>query len=121
MANRYFSALPANEVHPSAKDHEAVSRCAETIGNAVIGHGKVPRMIDFWLPPISESRRASILILIAVGKTGDVQIVSEPRKTMALVSAIVRALVIEMLKADDAAPIGNPTVSTETLLHKKTA
>ena len=63
-------------------------------------------------------------MLIAIGKTGDVQIVSEPRKMMALASGLAVAglpKVIEMLKDGDAEPIWNLSDAVDILLRKEKA
>ena len=68
--------------------------------------------------------RSHVLMLIAIGKTGDVQIVSEPRKMMTLVSGLAVAglpKVIEMLKDGDAEPIWNLSDAIDGILRKQNA
>ena len=63
-------------------------------------------------------------MLIAIGKSGDVQIVSEPRKMMTLANGLAVAglpKVIEMLKDGDAEPIWNLSDAVDLLLRKKKA
>ena len=63
-------------------------------------------------------------MLIAIGKTGDVQIVSEPRKMMTLASGLAVAglpKVIEMLKDGDAEPIWNLSDGVDGLLRREKA
>ena len=72
----------------------------------------------------SDPWRVHTLILIAIGKTGDVQIVSEPRKMMALANGLAVAglpKVIEMLKDGDAEPIWNLSDAVNSLLRKEKA
>jgi hypothetical protein len=152
MADRYFNPFQAIDIHVPVDFHEAVSRYSQTGGNAVIDQSPFPRMVDFWflavcvaarlgLEPEDISRyetkkiidgaifgsdpwRVHILMLIAIGKTGDVQIVSEPRKMMALASGLAVAglpKVIEMLKEGEAEPIWNLSDAIDTLLRKKAA
>ena len=70
----------------------------------------------------SDPWRVQTLMLIAVGMTGDVQIVSEPRKMMALASGLAVAglpKVIEMLKDGNAEPIWNLSDAVDTLLKEE--
>lgn len=63
-------------------------------------------------------------MLIAIGKTGDVQIVAEPRRVMALASGLAVAglpKVIEMLKDGDADPIWNISDAIDGLLREQRA
>ncbi len=72
----------------------------------------------------SDPWRVHTLMLIAIGKTGDVQIVAEPRKMMALASGLAVAglpKVIEMLKEGDAEPIWNLSDAVDALLRKEKA
>ena len=61
-------------------------------------------------------------MLIAIGKTRDVQIVAEPRRVMALASGLAVAglpEVIEMLKEGDAEPIWNISDAVDGLLRSR--
>ena len=72
----------------------------------------------------SDPWRVHMLMLIAIGKFGDVQIVSEPRKMMALANGLAVAglpEVVEMLKDGDAEPIWNLSDAIDMLLRKKKA
>ena len=72
----------------------------------------------------SDPWRVHTLMLIAIGKTGDVQVVSEPRKMMALANGLAVAglpKVIEMLKEGDAEPIWNLSGAVDSLLRKEKA
>ena len=63
-------------------------------------------------------------MLIAIGKTGDVQIVAELRKMIALASGLAVAglpKVIEMLKDGDAEPIWNLSDAIDGILRKRSA
>ncbi len=72
----------------------------------------------------SDPWRVQTLMLIAVGMTGDVQIVSEPRKMMALASGLAVAglpKVIEMLKDGNAEPIWNLSDAVDDFLREEKA
>ena len=152
MADRYFNPFQAIDVNIPVEFHEAFTRYCQTGGNAVLDQSPFPRMVDLWflavcvaarlnLEPIdigafktrkiidgsifgSDPWRVHTLMLIAIGKTGDVQIVSEPRRMMSLASGLAVAglpKVIDMLKNGDAEPIWNLSDEIDDLLRKRTA
>lgn len=152
MADRYFNPFQAIDIHVPAHFHEAFSRYSQTGGSAIIDQSPFPRMVDLWFMAVcvaarldlepeeigqnetrkiidgsifgSDPWRVHALMLIAIGKTGDIQIVAEPRKMMALFSGLAIAglpKVIEMLKEGDAEPIWNLSDAIDTLLRKKAA
>ena len=72
----------------------------------------------------SDPWRVHTLMLLAIGKTGDVQIVSEPRRMMAVASGLAIAglpKVIEMLRDGDADPIWNLSDAIDSLLRSQKA
>lgn len=67
----------------------------------------------------SDPWRIHKLMLVAIGRTGDVQIVSEPRKMMRLASGLAVAglpKVIKMLQDGYAEPIRNLSDAVDRLL-----
>ncbi len=152
MPDRYFNPFQAIDINVPVEYHEAFTRYCQTSGNAVLDHSPFPRMIDMWflafcvgsrlnLDPIDISKydtkkiidgsifssdpwRVHAIMLTAIAKTGDVQIVAEPRRMMALASGLaVAALprVIEMLKEGDAEPIWNLSDAIDGMLRKQNA
>lgn len=152
MADKYFNPFQAIDLNVPVELHEAFTRYCQTSGNAVIDQSPFPRMVDFWflalcvaarlnLDPVDVSKyetrkiidgsifgsdpwRVHTLMLIAIGKSGDVQIVSEPRKMMALASGLAVAglpKVIEMLKDGEADPIWNLSDAMDAMLRKTAA
>jgi hypothetical protein len=150
MADRYFNPFQGIDINVPVELHEGFSRYCQTSGNTTIDQSPFPRMVDLWflavsvaarldLEPIdvakyetrkiiegsifgSDPWRVHTLMLIAIGKTGDVQIVSEPRKMMALANGLAVAglpKVIEMLKEGEAEPIWNLSDSVDGLLRKR--
>ena len=116
----------------------------------MIDQSPFPRMVDLWflalcvaarlnLEPVeiakyetrkiidgsifgSDPWRVHTLMLVAIGKTGDVQIVSEPRKMMTIASGLAVAglpKVIEMLKDGDDEPIWNLSDGIDAVLRGK--
>lgn len=152
MADRYFNPFQAIGINVPVELHEAFTRYCQTVGNAVIDQSPFPRMVDLWflsvcvaarldLEPVdigkyetkkiidgsifgSDPWRVHTLMLVSIGKTGDVQIVADPRRMMALASGLAVAglpKVVEMLKEGDAEPIWNLSDSLDDLLRKQKA
>ena len=152
MADRYFNPFQAIDINVPVEFHDAFTRYCQRSADAIIDQSPFPRMVDLWFLSIcvasrldlepsdiskydtrkiidgsifgSDPWRVHILMLIAIGKTGDVEIVSEPRKMMALASGLAVAglpTVIEMLKDGDADPIWNLSDAVDGLLRKNNA
>lgn len=152
MADRYYNPFQAIDINVPVDLHEAFTRYCQTGGNAIIDQSPFPRMVDLWflsvcvaarldLEPVdignsdtkkiidgsifgSDPWRVHTLMLVAIGKTGDVNIVSEPRKMMTLANGLAVAgiaKVIEMLKDGDAEPIWNISDAIDSLLRIRNA
>ena len=152
MADRYFNPFQAIDINVPIEFHEAFTQYCQRSANAIIDQSPFPRMVDFWflsacvaarlnLKPAdiakyetrkiidgsifgSDPWRVHALMLIAIAETGDVQIVSEPRKMMTLANGLaVTGLprVVEMLKDGDAEPIWNLSDAVDSLLRKEKA
>ena len=150
MADRYFNPFQAIDINVPVEFHEAFTRYCQRSADAIMDQSPFPRMVDLWFLSVcvaarlglepsdiskyetrkiidgsifgSDPWRVHMLMLIAIGKTGDVQIVSEPRKIMTLASGLAVAglpEVIEMLKGGDAEPIWNLSDAVDTLLRKE--
>lgn len=152
MADRYYNPFQAIDLNVPVEFHEAFTRYSQTSGNAIIDQSPFPRMVDLWflavcvaarmnLEPVDISKhdtkkiidgsifgsdpwRVHTLMLVAIGKTGDIQIVSEPRRMMALANGLAVAglpKVIDMLKDGEAEPIWNLSDAIDSLLRKQKA
>lgn len=152
MADRYFNPFQAIDINVPVDLHEAFTRYCQTAGNAVIDQSPFPRMVDLWflavcvaarlgLEPADISKfdtkkiidgsifgsdpwRVQTLMLLAIGHSGDVQIVSEPRRMMALANGLAVAglpKVVEMLKDGDADPIWNLSDAIDEMLRRRQA
>lgn len=152
MADRYFNPFQAIDIHVPVEFHEAFTRYAQTGGNAVIDQSPFPRMVDLWFLSVcvaarldlepqdiskyetkkiidgsifgSDPWRVHTLMLIAIGHSGDIQIVSEPRRMMTLANGLAVAglpKVLDMLKDGDAEPIWNLSDAVDNLLRKTKA
>tara|TARA_R110002073_G_scaffold105724_1_gene238926 strand:+ start:5983 stop:6444 length:462 start_codon:yes stop_codon:yes gene_type:complete len=149
MADRYFNPFGGIDINVPVEFHDAFTRYCQRSADAVIDHSPFPRMVDLWflsvcvaarlgLEPVDATKydtkkiiegsifgsdpwRVHTLMLIAIAQSGDVHIVSEPRKMMAVASGLAIAglpKVLEMLKDGDAEPIWNLSDSIDTLLRK---
>ena len=152
MVDRYFNPFQSIDINVPVGFHEEFNRYCQRSADPIIDQSPFPRMVDLWflsvcvavrldLKPIDISKhetrkiidgsifssdpwRVHTLMLIAIGKTGDVQIVSEPRKMMTLASSFAVAglpKVIEMLKDGDAEPIWNLSDAVDSLFRKEKA
>ena len=152
MADSYFNPFQAIDINVPVEFHEAFTRYCQRSANAVIDQSPFPRMVDLWFLSVcvaarlglepadiakydtrkiidgsifgSDSWRVHILMLIAIGKTSDVHIVSEPRKMMGLANSLAVAglpRVVEMLKDGNDKPIWNLSDAVDTLLRKEKA
>ena len=112
MADRYFNPFQTIDVSVPMEFHETFVRYCQTSGKAIIDQSPFPRMVDLWFLSVcvaaklglepsdlskcetrkiidgsifgSDPWRVHALMLVAIGRTNDEQIVSEPRKMMAL-------------------------------------
>lgn len=149
MADRYSNPFQAIDINVPIELHKAFEQYCQRGATPVIDQSPFPRMVDLWflavcvaarlgLEPIDITQqktrkiidgsifigdpwRVHTLMLIAIGKTGDVQIVSEPRKMMTLASGLAVAglpKVIDMLKDGSAEPIWNLSDAIEKILSR---
>lgn len=152
MADRYFNPFQAIDISVPADQHESFTRYCQTGGNSVLDQSPFPRMVDLWfcalciaarerLEPADISKyetkkiidgsifgsdpwRVHAIMLIAIGITGDVAVVSEPRRMMALANGLAIVglpKVVEMLREGDADPIWNLSDEIDRLLRARSA
>lgn len=152
MADRYFNPFAAIDISVPVQLHEAFGRYCQRDAKAVIDQSPFPRMVDLWFLAVcvaaneglepndpgkydtkkiidgsifgSDPWRVHAIMLIAIGHTGDINIVSEPRKIMALVNGLAIAglpKVIDMLKDGDAEPIWNISDAIDEILRNQKA
>lgn len=152
MAERYFNPFQTIDINVPVEFHETFTRYCQRSADAVIDQSPFPRMVDLWflsvcvaahldLEPANTTKydtrkiidgsifsgdpwRVHTLMLIAIGQSGDVEIVSKPREMMTLASGLAIAglpKVIEMLKDGDAEPIWNLSDAVDSLLKENYA
>ncbi len=152
MADRYFNPFQAIDINVPVEFHEAFTRYCQRSANPVMDQSPFPRMVDLWFLSVCVATRLGLapadvathdtrkiidgsifgndpwrvdtLMLIAIGKTGDIRIVSDPRKMMTLANGLAAAglpRVIEMLQDGSAEPIWNLSDAVDTLLRKEKA
>ena len=116
MADRYFNPFQGIDVNVPVEFHDEFTRYCRS---GVIDQSPFPRMVDMWFLSVciaarlgldpaditkrdtkkiidgsifgSDPWRVHMLMLIAIGKFGNVQIVSEPRKMMAFANGLAVA------------------------------
>lgn len=147
MPDRYYNPFQGIDVSVPVELHDDMWRYSQREGKAVIDQSPFPRMVDFWflalciaarlnLKPVdlnkSETRkiidgsifssdpwRVHTLMLLAIAHTGEVEIVSEPRRMMTIANGLAVAgmpKVIDMLKDNKGEPIWNLSEAIEKLL-----
>lgn len=150
MADRYFNPFQAIDINVPVEFHEAFTRYCQRSADAIIDESPFPRMVDLWFLSVcvaarlglepadirkydtrkiidgsifsSDPWRIHVLMLIAIGKTGDVNIVSKPGDIIKLANDLAVAglpKVIEMLKDGEDVPIWNLSESIDEILRKK--
>lgn len=152
MADRYFNPFQAIDINVPVEFHEALTGYSQSGGSTSIDESPFPRMIDFWFLALcvaareklkprnfgkdktkkiiggsifgNDPWRVHVLMLIAIGTTGDTQIVSEPIRMIAVANELAIAglpRVIDMLNDGSAEPIWNLSDALDTLLRKEKA
>lgn len=152
MAERYFNPFQGIDVSVPDDFHESVSRYSQREERAAIDQRPFPRMVDMWflsvclaarngLPPADVPRgkttkiiegsifssdpwRVHALMLIAIAHAGDVNIVAEPRKMMAIANGLAVAglpSLIQMLTVGGGDPIWNLSDALDALLRPGSA
>ncbi len=150
MADRYFNPFQAIDINVPIEFHESFTRYCQRSADPIIDQSPFPRMVDFWFLAVcvaarlglepcdmtkqetrkiidgsifgSDPWRVHTLMLIAIGQTGNVEIVSDPRKMMALANGLAVAglpNVIEMLKDGNAEPIWNLSDAVDSILRNQ--
>jgi hypothetical protein len=149
MAERYYNPFQGMDISVPEEFRDTFSRYCRTGGRSDINDSPFPRMVDLWFLSIciavrldmepadlgksdtykiiegsifgNDPLRIHALMLIAIEKTGNVEIVSEPRKVMNLANGLAVAglpKVVEMLQDGDAEPIWNISDELDNLIRK---
>ena len=152
VADRYFNPFQGIDVNVPVEYHEDMTRYSRREGGASIDQSPFPRMVDMWLlavclaaragkEPLDVARyetrkiiegsifgndpwRVHMLMLIAIAQSNSLEIVSEPRKMMALANGLAIAglpLVVEMLKQGTGDAIWNLSEAIEAAIRESPA
>jgi hypothetical protein len=150
MMDRYYNPFQAIDINVPVEFHEAFTRYCQRSADAIIDQSPFPRMVDLWFLSVcvaarlglepaditkydttkiidgsifsSDPWRIHILMLIAIAKTDNVEIVTEPRKVMTLANGLAVAglpAVIRMLKEGSAEPIWNLSDAIDSILREQ--
>lgn len=148
MADRYSNPFQGIDISIPVEYHESVTRYSQRESGAIIDQSPFPRMVDMWFLAIcvaarkgltpadvgkyetrkiiegsifsSDPWRINALMLVAMAYAKSVDIVSEPRKMMAIANGLAVAgmpLVIEMLREGKADPIWNLSEAVEGMVN----
>ena len=149
MEDRYYNPFQGIDISVPEEFRDFFSMYCRTGGKSDINQSPFPRMVDLWFLAVCVAMRLGLktadlgefntykiiegsifgndpwrvhtLMLIAIAKTGDVNIVSEPRKMMSIANGLaVSGLpkVEEMLKDGDAEPIWNLSDALNEIIRK---
>lgn len=151
MTQRYHNPFAGIDLLAPVDQREVYDRYCQTAGRAVIDQSPFPRMVDFWfaglavaarkeLKPVElgkdpfkfiegsifdrDSWRVQAIMLLAIAHEGNVEIVGEPRRMIALANGLAAAgipYVVEMLRDGDQDAIWNFSEALDSLLRKKAA
>jgi hypothetical protein len=152
MADRYFNPFQSVDISVPVEFHDDIARYSQREGRPIIDHSPFPRMVDMWflavcigarkgLPPAdvhkyqtrkiidgtifsSDPWRIYTLMLIAIAHTGNIEIISEPRRMIDLANGLAVAglpHVLDMLKDGGSEPIWNLSEAVESLVPKRAA
>jgi len=146
MAERYNNPFQGIDVSIPSDFHADVARHSQHEGRAIIDQSPFPRMVDMWFLAVcvaarlglapadlkgvqtkkiiegsifsSDPWRVHMLMLIAIAQAGTIDIVSEPRRMMAIANGLAVAglpKVIDMLKDGAGDAIWNLSEAVEKL------
>jgi len=149
MAERYYNPFQGMDISVPDEFRDTFARYCRTGGRASIDQSPFPRMVDLWFLSVciavkldlepadlgksetykiiegsifgNDPLRIHSLMLIAIKKTGNVEIVSKPRQVMALANGLAVAglpKAIEMLQDGDAEPIWNLSDALDEIIRK---
>jgi hypothetical protein len=151
MTQRYHNPFAGIDLLAPIDQREVYDRYCQTAGRAVIDQSPFPRMVDFWfaglavaarkeLKPVElgkdpfkfiegsifdrDSWRVQAIMLVAIAQEGNVEIVGEPRRMIALANGLAAAgvpHVTEMLRDGDQDAIWNFSEALDGILRKKAA
>ncbi|MHA1630442.1 MAG: hypothetical protein ACTSVS_09675 [Candidatus Heimdallarchaeota archaeon] len=149
MVDRYYNPFQGIDISVPEQYREFFSRYCQTATKTSIDESPFPRMVDLWffsvciamkqgLKPAelkqvktykiiegsifgSDPWRIHLLTLISVERSGSVEIVSKPRKMMAIANSLAVAgfaKVEEMLRDGDSDPIWNLSDNINEIFQK---
>ena len=152
MTQRYHNPFAGIDLIAPIEQRDVYDRYCQTAGRAVIDQSPFPRMVDFWFAGLAlgarkqlepfdlskqdtfkfiegsifdrDSWRVQATMLIAISVEGNVEVVGEPRRMMAIANGLAAAgvpHVVDMLRDGDQDPIWNLSEGLDALLGKRPA
>ena len=149
MAQRYYNPFANINLIVPSEQHDFYNQYCQTGGRAAIDQSPFPRMVDFWfaglslaaqkqLKPVNlanqetsiiiegaifdrDSWRVQVVMLIAIAIEGNVKVVGDPHRMMAIANGLAAAGVphiVEMLREGNQDPIWNLSDSLDEVLRE---
>ncbi len=151
MAGSFYNPFQAFEIRVPKGLHKHLDTYCKSAGGASTDHAPFPRMIDFWflsvclaarqglergsVGPTDESVkiidgtiftgdpwRITVLMLIAISATKDVEVVTQPRKVIDLANELAIAgipRVVNMLETGESDPIWNLSEAVKGIFQQQ--
>ena len=151
MAQQYHNPFAGIDLIAPIEQRDVYDRYCQTGGRSSVDRSPFPRMVDFWfaglslagreeLKPVdlgkqktfkfiegsifdSDAGRVQAVMLVAIAVDGNVEIVGEPRRMMAVANGLAAAgvpRIVEMLQYDrNLDPIWNLSDSLDEILRGK--
>jgi hypothetical protein len=152
MTQRYYNPFAGIDLIAPVEQRDVYDRYCQTGGRAVIDQSPFPRMIDFWFAGLSlagrkqltpldlskqetfkfiegsifdrDSWRVQAVMLVAIAVEGNVEVVGEPRRIIAIANGLAAAgvpHVVEMLRDGEQDPIWNLSDRLDVMLRGESA
>lgn len=150
MTQRYHNPFAGIDLIAPVEQRDFYDRYCQTAGRAIIDQSPFPRMVDFWFAGLSlaarkrlepaeltrqetfkfiegsildrDSWRVQAVMLVAIAVEGKVEVVSEPRRMMAIANGLAAAgipFIVDLLRDGDQLPIWNLSEGLDEILRKQ--
>jgi hypothetical protein len=152
MTQRYYNPFAGIDLIAPVEQRDVYDRYCQTGGRAVIDQSPFPRMIDFWFAGLSlagrkqltpvdlskqetfkfiegsifdrDSWRVQAVMLVVIAVEGNVEVVGEPRRIIAIANGLAAAgvpYIVEMLRDGEQDPIWNLSDRLDVMLRGESA
>ena len=149
MAQQYHNPFASIDLIVPSEQHNFYHQYCQAGGNTSVDYSPFPRMVDLWFAGLSfaaqkqlkqvnlgrktvkiidgsifdsDNWRIQAIMLVAIAVDENVEIVSEPRRMMAIANGLAAAGVpdiVEMLRDGNQTPIWNLSDSLDEILRER--